>query len=185
MTRSGNKREPVTISEKLRAANLWFEACAAQAKSESLSARRRKYRRQGKEPDPVTVASKADELETGQRTINRLLVLHKKLTKDLLTYWGYQGLTDMEIETRLGQTLIFPSFTLTVDAGRIRREISGSQWQSITRRTIDPSLLLAAAKNDPELRDLVAGTIRASAKINLVPPSSRRPKSGSAKKTKE
>lgn len=171
--------EPVGIGAKLRQAHPWFEALAQKAKDAAVKRRRQTGRAKGPPLEPSRLVELADELEEIQRELNPLLTKRKVIVEQLLAHWAHSGIE--EIESTLGKTLISLSFELGVAPEAIRKAVGDTVWQKVTERTIQASKLLAAAGQLGFVRDAIATAITVcKLKVSVIPPSSRRAKSGAA-----
>ncbi len=170
------KSKPVNVSAKLRKASPWFEEGAERAKDGAIKKRRVDFETQGSKLKTNELVAIADELEEIQRKLNPLLTRHEELSAPLLAHWGHTGIE--EIEGTLGKTLFSTSVTLSVDPDAIEKGLTEGQWRTVTKRLLDAKLALAMGERDEIFRSLIIKTIKASAKVTITPPSSRRPKSG-------
>lgn len=169
------KAKPVEVSKKVRTAAPWFEEGCKKAKESALEKKRDELRAGGRALKPVELKAAADELEEIQRKLNPLQERHDELSERLLVHWAYTGIE--EIEGDLGNTLIAPSFKLQLDPDAVRGGV-GESWAKATERRLSPPLLFSLAEKDETVRQIAIRAARASVSVKIIPPSSRRPRSG-------
>jgi len=180
------RAKPVTVESKLRraAAHSWFESAAAKAKAAAIEKKRQEKKKGGPKLPPDKLAALADELEEVQRQLNPLLIKKEELSARILAHWGYTGLE--EIESSLGKTRITASMSLCVDPAIIEGQVSEHHWRSVTRRILQPTLLLALALKRDGLMPLIGSAITATnVKVAVVPPSSRTAKKSGKEEDEE
>jgi DNA repair exonuclease SbcCD ATPase subunit len=173
------KFKPIHVGEELRQLHPWLEESAKDAKEKAIQKRRREYRSKGPELAQEEFSGLLDELEKIQQEINKLETRHEDISKKLFAHWGYTG-----IETAmspLGETLFGRGFKLTLDADRLMDELSEAEQRKVSIFSPDPVLLLELCAHHESLQKVVQKAVRASVKINITPPSSRRPKSSKKK----
>lgn len=171
--------DPVGVSAKQRKANPWFEMLAEPVKADQIKKRRKEERAKGSELGPEQLRDIAERLEQIQVQINPLDNERKELTQKLMAHWGHTGIE--EIEHPLGKTLISTSFEITLDPAAVRKGMSDTEWNRVTERVLQTPKVLGAGKESAKLRDVLAkGIAVRRLKVSVTPPSSRRPKSGSA-----
>lgn len=174
----GDTQRPVRISEKLRKAHLWFEEGLAKLKARMVDRKRQELTVSGPKLKPEEVKALTDELEEIQRKLIPLELRHEELSEKLLAHWAHTGIT--EVEGNLGKTLFHPSFTVTIDPKILEKEDVSDSWlvAMSERRLVPEKMLSHAEKIGLELSSIILKAARASVKVNITPPSSRRPKSG-------
>lgn len=176
MVKSAKKPERAAVPAKHRKGFAWFEESAKDAREAARRDRRRAERNKGKALSDEELDKLCDELEMLQRELNPRLNRAKEIGALLLAHWGHTGVA--EIETMLGKTLIVESFEYSVDPQVIRENVSEAKWVGITTRAIQPIYLLTLAAKDAIVRATVGEALAARLKLSVVPPSSRRPRSG-------
>ncbi|HUO50095.1 MAG TPA: hypothetical protein VMU25_00775 [Candidatus Paceibacterota bacterium] len=183
-TKTEKKPAPkiVTVDSKVRAKYPWLDEFAAARKATALDERRKKEQANGKLLSVDALKRLADEYEKIQRQINDLKNDQEKIRDMmLLPHWGHTGI--QEIESSLGNTLFVPGWTLGLDQDVVQRRISRESWYRNSERVLKPMSLIAegdtATKKAPRERAAIMEALRvAKFQIAIIPPSSRRQKSG-------
>lgn len=171
-----HKLEPVSVSAPLRRSHPWFDALAQKSKDAAVKLRQKQGRTQGPKLSPERVVELSDELEIIQREINPLDVRRKKVVEELLAHWAHTGIEG--IDGKLGKTLISLSFELGVNPRIIRNAIGDELWKKATAVTLQPARLFLLSKQTGVRLALQRAARVKKLKVSVIPPSSRRPKSG-------
>jgi hypothetical protein len=176
-SKKGSK--PVTVESKLRKSKpfRWFEDAAVEVKQQVIQKKRDEKKAKGKKLTSEELTAIADKLAKIQEELNPRLAEHESLSEQLLAHWGHTGIE--EVESAKGKTLITTSMSLCVDPDPIEEDTTPAQWRAVTKRTLNIPALLLLGQDDEKWRGRIGKAISATnVRISVVPPGSRRPKSG-------
>lgn len=171
-----SKPKAVGVSSDLREKYNWFDSLAEDVLAAEVEKSRREKRKDGLKLSAKRLESVLGQIERIQRELNPLEKRKERLVKRLVAHWGHTG--ERELTDALGNTLITISPSMGLVPEVIREKVGEEDWMKFVVTVLKPEHLLLQADVDEKIRAHIRSAIVVTQlKVQVTPPSSRRPRS--------